>query len=52
MMDLKNIEKKSKAEIENYKDQIKKQNHQNILQIRDVIKSYEDIGKIHLEEYL
>ena len=45
---LQNIEKKSKAEIENYKDRIKKQNHQNILQIRDVINSYEDVGKIHL----
>ena len=39
---------KSKEEIEKYKDQIKKQNHQNILEIRDVIKSYENIGKIHL----
>jgi hypothetical protein len=45
---LKNFEEKSKVEIENYKDQIKKQNHQNILQIRDVINSYEDVGKIHL----
>jgi predicted RND superfamily exporter protein len=43
-----NIENKSRKEIENYKDQIKKQNHQNILEIRDVIKSYENIGKIHL----
>ena len=42
------IEKKSKKEIENYRDKIKRQNHQNILEIRDVIKSYEDIGKIHL----
>ncbi len=39
---------KSKKEIEDYKDSIKKQNHENILEIRDVIKSYEDIGKIHL----
>ena len=45
---LKNIEKKSKKEIEIYRDKIKKQNHKNIIQIRDVIKSYEDIGKIHL----
>ena len=45
---LKNIEKKSKKEIEIYRDKIKKQNHKNIVQIRDVIKSYEDIGKIHL----
>ncbi len=44
----KNIENKSKKELENYKEQIKKQNHKNILQIREVIKSYEDIGKIHL----
>ena len=42
------IETKSKKEIEDYKDKIKKQNHNNILEIRDVIKSYEDIGKIHL----
>tara|TARA_B100000989_G_scaffold181568_1_gene136535 strand:- start:937 stop:3324 length:2388 start_codon:yes stop_codon:yes gene_type:complete len=46
--ELKNFESKSKQEIENYKDQIKKQNHSNILEIREVIKSYEDIGKIHL----
>ena len=45
---LQNIDEKSKAEIESYKDRIKKQNHQNILQIRDVIDSYEDVGKIHL----
>ena len=45
---LENIEEKSNKEVENYKDQIKKQNHQNILEIRDVIKSYENIGKIHL----
>ena len=43
-----NLQNKSKKEIEIYKDQIKKQNHNNILEIRDVIKSYEDIGKIHL----
>jgi uncharacterized protein len=39
---------KSKKEIEKNKDQVKRQNHENILEIRDVIKSYEDIGKIHL----
>ncbi len=43
-----NIENKSKAEIENYKNFIKKQNHENIIEIRDVIRSYEDIGKIYL----
>jgi len=45
---LKDIENKSKIEIEEHKDKIKKKNHQNILEIRDVIKSYDDIGKIHL----
>jgi predicted RND superfamily exporter protein len=46
--ELEDIENKSKKEIEEYKDKIKKQNHQNILEIRDVIKSYENIGKIYL----
>ena len=46
--ELEDIEKKSKEEIEEYKDKIKKQNHQNILEIRDVIKSYENVGKIYL----
>ena len=45
---LENIESKSIEEIENYKDQIKKQNHQNILEIRQVIQSYGDVGKIYL----
>ena len=45
---LKDLENKSQKEIERYRDQIKKQNHKNILEIRDVIKSYEDIGKIYL----
>ena len=42
---LEDIENKSQDEIEDYRDQIKKQNHENILEIRDVIKSYENIGK-------
>ena len=45
---LKNLKDKSREEIEQLRDQIKKQNHKNILEIRDVIKSYEDIGKIYL----
>ncbi len=45
---LNDIDKKSKKKLQEYKDQIKKQNHKNILEIRDVIISYEDIGKIHL----
>ena len=46
--ELKDISNKSNKEIESYKDLIKKQNHKNILEIREVIKSYENIGKIHL----
>jgi len=46
--ELRDINNKSKEEIEKFKDKIKKQNHQNILEIRDVIKSYQNIGKIHL----
>ena len=45
---LKNFKDLSNNEIEKNKDEIKKQNHRNILEIREVIKSYEDIGKIHL----
>ncbi len=45
---LDNIEDKSKEEIEKYKDKIKKRNHQNILEIRQVIQSYGDVGKIYL----
>ena len=46
--EIKDLTDKSKKNIEVYKDKIKKQNHLNILEIRDVIKSYENIGKIHL----
>ncbi len=45
---LEDVENKSKEEVELIKDQIKKQNHQNILEIRQVIQSYGDIGKIYL----
>ncbi|MDA7552749.1 MMPL family transporter [Candidatus Pelagibacter sp.] len=45
---LDNIENLSKAEIEAYKDKLKKQNHKNIIEIRRVIQSYEDVGKIYL----
>ena len=46
--ELKDIENKSKKEIEIYKNTLKKKNHENITQIREIIKSYEDIGKIYL----
>jgi uncharacterized protein len=45
---LKQLQGKNKDEIENYKDNLKKKNHENIIQIREVIKGYQDIGKIYL----
>jgi len=45
---LKNIANKTKEEIEDYKNSLKKKNHENILQIREVIKSYNEVGKIYL----
>ncbi len=45
---LEEIANKSKEEVEQIKDQIKKKNHQNILEIRQVIQSYGDVGKIYL----
>ncbi|MDB3975274.1 MMPL family transporter [Candidatus Pelagibacter sp.] len=45
---LDNIENLSKAKIEAYKDKLKKQNHENIIEIRQVIQSYGDVGKIYL----
>ena len=47
-VELENIEIKSEREIEIYKDTLKRKNHENITQIREVIKSYDDIGKIYL----
>jgi len=46
--ELKDIENKSIKEVEIYKDNLKKKNHENITQIREIIKSYENIGKIYL----
>jgi predicted RND superfamily exporter protein len=45
---LENIEYLSNEKIEAYKDEMKKQNHENILEIRQVIQSYGDVGKIYL----
>ena len=47
-VNLKNLDDKSKEEIEKYKDLRKKKNHKNIVEIREIIKSYKDIGKIYL----
>ncbi|MDA9604215.1 MMPL family transporter [Candidatus Pelagibacter sp.] len=45
---LKQFKNLSKKEIDIYKDALKKKNHENILQIREVIKSYDNVGKIYL----
>ena len=45
---LEELKLKNKKEVENYKDELKKINHENIVQIREIIKTYENIGKIHL----
>ena len=45
---LKQLQGKSENEIELYRDAQKKKNHENILEIRKIIKSYENIGKIYL----
>ena len=39
---------KNKEELEQHKDRIKKQNHQNILEIREVIENFGQESKIHL----
>ncbi len=46
--EVKDIQNKSVQEIEDYKDTLKKNNHENITQIREIIKSYGDVGKIYL----
>ena len=46
--DPKNIESSTQKEIEKYKDVLKKKNHANIIQIREIIKSYNDVAKIYL----
>ena len=47
-VNLKNLDDKSKEEIEKYKDLRKKKNHKNIVEVRELIKSYKNIGKIYL----
>ena len=39
---------KNKFEKDKYRDSIKLKNHHNIIEIRDVIKSYNSVSKIHL----
>ena len=38
----------NEKEFEEYKDKLKSENHENIKEIREVINSFKDIGKIHL----
>ncbi len=38
----------NEKEFEEYKDKLKSENHENIKEIREVIDSFKDIGKIHL----
>jgi len=45
---LKQLQGRNKKERESYKDTLKKKNHENILQIREIINSYDDVGKIYL----
>ena len=45
---LKQLQGIDKTQIENYKDNLKKQNHKNILQVREIIKGYDDVAKIYL----
>ena len=37
-----------KIEFENYKNLVKKKNHENIVEIRKLIKNYDEMAKIHL----
>jgi len=46
--EIKDIKSISDIDVEIFKDSLKKKNHENINQIREVIKSYDDIGKIYL----
>ena len=43
-----NIKFKNKHELEKYKDKLKKQNHENILEIREIIKDFNKESEIHL----
>jgi len=42
------LQSKNKKDIENFKDFQKKKNHENILEIRKIIKSYDNIGEMYL----
>ncbi len=42
------IKKTNLKEIEKYKDYLKKKNHKNIIEIRNIIESYDEVAKIHL----
>ena len=44
----KDAKNKTEEEIELYKDILKEKNHENITQIREIIKNYKNVGKIYL----
>ena len=45
---LEKIESSNTEEIEKYKDYLKNKNHENIIQIRNIISTYSEVAKIHL----
>jgi len=45
---LKHFQGKDKKEIEKHKDTLKKDRHENIIEIRNIIKNYDKVGKIYL----
>ncbi len=45
---LSKIESSNLNEVEKYKDYLKKKNHQNIKEIRNIIKTYDEVAKIYL----
>ena len=45
---LSKIESTNVKEIEKYKDYLKKKNHNNIIEIRSIISSYDEVAKIYL----
>ncbi len=42
------IDQNNKKELEKYKDYLKKKNHENIVEIRNIILTFSEVAKIHL----
>ena len=45
---LSKIDQNNKKELEKYKDYLKKKNHENIVEIRNIILTFSEVAKIHL----